>query len=32
MGKGTRIKHAVLKVHYAAGSHPQRDNTGVRLK
>jgi hypothetical protein len=32
MGAGTRIRHAVLKVHYTAGARPDRDNTGVRLK
>lgn len=32
MGAGSRIKYAVLKVHYSAGVRPRPDNTGVRLK
>ncbi|WIA20351.1 hypothetical protein OEZ85_006182 [Tetradesmus obliquus] len=31
MGAGSRIKYAVLKVHYSAGVRPRPDNTGVRL-
>ncbi|KAF6253795.1 hypothetical protein COO60DRAFT_389579 [Scenedesmus sp. NREL 46B-D3] len=31
MGKGTLIRHAVLKVHYKAGARPAGDTTGVRL-
>jgi hypothetical protein len=32
MGAGTLIRHAVLKVHYAAGARLDGDDTGVRLK
>jgi hypothetical protein len=33
MGSGTKIKYAVVKVHWAAGARPEGGRqTGVRLK